>query len=251
MAFDLSALLLVLLEGVALLAIARTLASEPFRPASLALRAGPFFVLGAVAARAWLHWDQVPARIALHYRFDGQADRWVDKSEGAVFGLWGIGLGLCAFLFVVGALTARASLGPREAQAPELAQRIRASGAAVVWGAQYLVAVIFSLILLAMTRGTPFPAAVAGAATGIFVVWLFAALYRQLRALRALGAALQPPSDAWRAGVFYSDPNDPALFVPKRYGIGYTLNFAKPAAWLLMLLLLGLPIGLLFLLRPR
>ncbi|GAB2592478.1 hypothetical protein Aab01nite_37540 [Paractinoplanes abujensis] len=33
---------------------------------------------------------------------------------------------------------------------------------------------------------------------------------------------------------FYSDPRDPRLFVPRRSGLGLTLNFAHPATrWVL------------------
>ena len=49
----------------------------------------------------------------------------------------------------------------------------------------------------------------------------------------------------WRGGVFYVNPDDPALFVQKRYGIGYTLNFGNRWSWFVMaliLLLVGLPI---------
>ncbi|MBL7256244.1 DUF5808 domain-containing protein [Paractinoplanes lichenicola] len=35
-------------------------------------------------------------------------------------------------------------------------------------------------------------------------------------------------------GWFYSDARDPRLFVPRRSGLGLTLNFAHPAArWVL------------------
>ena len=37
----------------------------------------------------------------------------------------------------------------------------------------------------------------------------------------------RPPDDQWN-GSFYSNIRDPALLVPKRRGIGYTLNFAHP-----------------------
>ncbi len=40
----------------------------------------------------------------------------------------------------------------------------------------------------------------------------------------------------WYGGMFYCNPDDRAIFVPKRAGIGYTLNFAHPASWLLMAL---------------
>ena len=48
----------------------------------------------------------------------------------------------------------------------------------------------------------------------------------------------------WYAGFFYNNPDDPAVFVPKRYGLGWTLNFGHPQARLVligMLLLVLLP----------
>ena len=41
----------------------------------------------------------------------------------------------------------------------------------------------------------------------------------------------------WKFGVFYVNPADPAIFVPKRFGIGYTLNFARPFSWLILALI--------------
>ena len=35
----------------------------------------------------------------------------------------------------------------------------------------------------------------------------------------------------WKLGVFYVNPNDPALFLPERFGIGWTINWGRPAAW--------------------
>ena len=41
----------------------------------------------------------------------------------------------------------------------------------------------------------------------------------------------QPPPDVGWKGIFYSNPDDPALWVPKRFGLGYTLNFGNPWSW--------------------
>jgi uncharacterized membrane protein len=41
----------------------------------------------------------------------------------------------------------------------------------------------------------------------------------------------------WR-GIFYVNPDDPALFVPKRFGIGYTLNFGNRLSWFVLALIL-------------
>lgn len=42
----------------------------------------------------------------------------------------------------------------------------------------------------------------------------------------------------WKWGLFYSNPNDPALWVEKRFGIGWTINMARPGAWLTIIAIL-------------
>lgn len=44
----------------------------------------------------------------------------------------------------------------------------------------------------------------------------------------------------WKWGMFYVNPNDPAIFVEKRFGIGTTVNFAKWQAWAFIIGLLVL-----------
>jgi len=66
----------------------------------------------------------------------------------------------------------------------------------------------------------------------------------------AVGHSLgdRTPDESWLWGMFYHNPNDPALFVEKRTGPGYTVNFGHVRAWLMMagfLILMALP----FLLR--
>ena len=46
------------------------------------------------------------------------------------------------------------------------------------------------------------------------------------------------PGEGW-SGPFYSNPDDPALFVPKRSEIGYTLNFGNPMCWVVVALILA------------
>jgi uncharacterized membrane protein len=44
--------------------------------------------------------------------------------------------------------------------------------------------------------------------------------------------------------MLYFNPDDAALWVEKRAGIGYTMNFAHVSAWIIMALLLLLPLTL-------
>jgi uncharacterized membrane protein len=43
------------------------------------------------------------------------------------------------------------------------------------------------------------------------------------------------PDAAWKLGLLYYNPDDPALIVEKRFGLGWTLNFGRPAVWLILL----------------
>ena len=42
------------------------------------------------------------------------------------------------------------------------------------------------------------------------------------------------PDGAWKAGMFYCDRDDPALWVPARFGMGYSLNFGNRWAWVIL-----------------
>jgi uncharacterized membrane protein len=57
--------------------------------------------------------------------------------------------------------------------------------------------------------------------------------YRKLSAPSDIPETVGPQrDDYWKAGAFYWNPDDPAILVPKRVGIGYTLNFANKWSWI-------------------
>lgn len=49
------------------------------------------------------------------------------------------------------------------------------------------------------------------------------------------GGAMPCDNDRyWKGGIFYMNPDDPAPFLPERFGIGWTINLGRPAAWAFM-----------------
>lgn len=51
----------------------------------------------------------------------------------------------------------------------------------------------------------------------------------------------------WKWGIIYVNRDDPQIFVPKRYGIGYTLNFGNRWSWAavaLILVAIALPLSI-------
>lgn len=48
------------------------------------------------------------------------------------------------------------------------------------------------------------------------------------------GTAARDDDRFWKGGVFYYNPENPAFWVPKRFGVGWTLNFAHPGSWIVI-----------------
>ena len=48
-------------------------------------------------------------------------------------------------------------------------------------------------------------------------------------------------SEHWHGVIFYHNRNDPRYFLPKRTGLGWTINFAHPGA-IVLLILIGVAI---------
>jgi uncharacterized membrane protein len=53
----------------------------------------------------------------------------------------------------------------------------------------------------------------------------------------------------YRCGMFYVNPDDPRLWVEKRYGVGWTLNYARPAAYVVTALIFLVPLLAILLVR--
>jgi len=45
-------------------------------------------------------------------------------------------------------------------------------------------------------------------------------------------------NECWKLGVIYFNPNDERIFLPKRTGLGFTFNFAKPVAQVFFVLII-------------
>jgi uncharacterized membrane protein len=199
----------------------------------------PVAIAAAVLA---VRWDAIPQRFAQHWTMAGVhtsdlvANRFVERSMGSVFGLLVMAVGVVLLMGVMGEMMTRSSPGfvGRET----MLRVTRDALLACAW----LVSLLFSavsLLPLCAAPETVLPVVMALAIVGTIglVGWLG---YRAVSS-GALMAAAAESTDArfWKAGVFYVNPNDSALLVPKRYGFGYTLNFGRPVAWVLMAVILA------------
>jgi uncharacterized membrane protein len=194
-----------------------------FAPYAVLLLAGVFLVA---------HWDAIPARFPVQWGLDGLPSRYVHKSGFGVFLPIAIGLAVCAFLRATASAAQSASRPPPEGHGPTLR---------VMLATELLIAVVFALAALATALRWPRAAPVIASVTVAGVLGLLAFAFVTARASSALRRSHgdAAPSGAWKGGVVYFNPKDPAILVPKRFGMGYTLNFAHARAyWFLVALLL-------------
>jgi uncharacterized membrane protein len=189
-------------------------------------QSGPFALLAIGAVWLYLRFDELPARIPIHWNWRGEPDRFVSRTvPGAALPLL-LGTAICVLMLAMQRGLRRNT--PRG--------DMRAPSIKLVLAGEYLGALVCVATL-------------AASVTGGRLLWLALALgvggavsllgYALVAARRAPKEPLRNPA-AWR-GLFYFDRDDPALFVPKRVGLGYTFNFGHPGAIVLVVLLLLVP----------
>jgi len=189
---------------------------------------GPFAILGFAAGHLAARWETIPARFPIHWGFDGQPNGWSTRSLGGVFGPLLLGAAICAALTAFRLLPLR-SAGQRAALRVNLV-------------AEYCIALAIGVSVWHPGEPPNFRILVFGILFPSILVALLAVRF----ARRAPEAGHSQPQSAnpWRAGVFYVNADDPALWVPKRTGLGWTLNFARPLAWVVMAAILAVAAGI-------
>ncbi len=233
-------------------------------PGGWLAQAGPFLILAGVAVALWLRWDQIPARVPIHWGVEGKPDEWPAKSWASIFSLPMIGAWVCALLCGISCVIGSG------------ARRIHSSGKAGGREGKFARAILFILLAMgywfALLSGTigltvlrpnlnaPIPEFWLIIPVEIVIVTVILGIgYRMgqggWRMDRASGEKTGPqddqpvgdrtPDECWKLGMFYYNPNDPAAVVEKRFGIGWTLNFACPKSWILIGVLVVFMVGVL------
>jgi uncharacterized membrane protein len=189
---------------------------------------GPYVLLILAAAFLATRWNAIPPRFPVQWHLDGTPSRFVERSALGVLAPLAVGLAVCGLLRAV-------------AWAVPLASRIPPGGHLAsllpLLASEYLVALVFSMVALATALTWPHAGAWITSTVVVGIVGLVATLIVANRRAVAAGAAHRHdgvPDHAWRWGLFYVNAEDPVLLVPKRMGVGYTLNFGRRGAWLLV-----------------
>jgi uncharacterized membrane protein len=182
---------------------------------------GPYVLLVLVGVVVALFADRFPSPMPVHWNAAGRPNGWFPRTPLAMaFPLLLFG-GI--LLLLDGIVAGGSRTGP-----PEMTEAVRR----MLWPIRWLLGLMALPAAFAPIWG-PTPVLV-GAGAMVLVV-----LIQVARAPRMAPAS----GDGWR-GLLYVNPADPRLVVPKRMGIGWTFNFAKPIAWVILVALLLGPLAL-------
>jgi uncharacterized membrane protein len=208
----------------------------------LSLQLGPFAILLATAGYIQVHWNQIPDRFPVHWGINGMPNGWSGRSPQGVYGPLLFGAALVIFISLLSySISHSAQQVPAAGGAPskgEFAHRI----AVVLLAVEYFIAVVLSMVGLLPFTGNPGVVPIVILTVGILASAIF--LSRWLDRGRVRSQHSSAGDACWKLGMFYFNPDDPALFVEKRIGIGYTVNFAHGASWIVLALTLVVPLSL-------
>jgi uncharacterized membrane protein len=194
------------------------------------VQAGPFLILSGGALWVRTRWEQLPERLPIHWNVHFEPDGFAPRTP--------LTAALPLFIGLVVCLTLLAFQAGLKRSTPDGA--LRAFTIKTLLIGEYFSALVCCGVLAASATGGRLlkpllVLSLAGVLALLTFVWT--------SARRIPREPARNPS-AWRGGVFYVDRDDPALFVPKRYGLGYTFNYGHPAALPLTLALVIVPLGI-------
>jgi uncharacterized membrane protein len=207
-----------------------------------------------------MNYDRLPNEIPMQYGFDGEVTTWAAKSFGSVFGMPLMQLFLLGmFIFLNYTISmSRQQIDPSNPD-QSIKQNVifrRRWSAFMIWTGTAMIILFFfiqlSLIYPINMKVLPILSLIL---TGVVVLAavILAIMTGQGGSRIRIGEGKngelvhRDEDRFWKMGIFYYNPSDPAVWVEKRFGVGWTINMARPYAWIFFVIILAVPIIISFL----
>ena len=216
-------------------------------------------IAAATIFATYLIWPLVPDKIPMNYDMAGNAVSWAQKN-------WKTALFMLVFQWFTMLVFAVAYIVPRiakrqiDAANPETSRKQgkqfrRVMSGSLVFGGM-VMGIFFGacqIMMLLAVNGTVAVWACLGLMFLVFLLmgFMMFKVGQGGSRVKASASSDHPGGNIdddkyWKLGMFYYNKNDPAVFVEKRFGIGYTNNWARPLSWILLIGLLVVTAGIVF-----
>lgn len=203
-----------------------------------------FPVIIITVAIAAAGYSSMPEQVPMHIGFDGAIDQWAQKSVGVVL----FPVLLEVFLAIILTFCHWQMLASKNWKEPgspassawAYGMFVRANSIVLVGGGVLLTMVMgiaFELNIVGVIRiGAAVIATLVACVPMVVASIAVSVVYGQCGSrvflrVQASDVMLVDDDAHWKLGIFYWAPEDASLFVPERFGIGWTINCARPAAW--------------------
>ena len=216
-------------------------------------------LIAATVVVSLLRYDALPSMIPTTFDGAGNAVGFMEKSYRVLMYMPGIELFITLIMFFVyySISKSRQQIDPANRElslAQNMIFRRRWSAFAVFGG--LLMTAVFSLVQLSIL-GILDPGMTVILSLALPVVIIAAVIVLAVTTGQsgsrvkvdkgdyppARKAAVREDDGNWKFGAWYYNPDDPSVFVEKRVGIGWTLNWARPLAWLIIVGIFALVAG--------
>lgn len=209
-------------------------------------------VLAAATAVTVALYPTLPDPIPVHFTVAGSPDSWAARSIWSVFGILIVGAAVVVLLNALALVATRYSARTQAddtAEQATLRTRVqRRMLTSLLSELSFVIALGISALELAQRLLPGAKSATAASAIGLVILVMAVVISNVARARVQLRPAnvrdsRSPRPDAidddqhWKAGLFYVNRDDPSLVVPRRFGLGWTLNFGRPGGVVITILL--------------
>lgn len=214
-----------------------------------------FLITFVTIAITFKYYDRIPEQIPMQYNFDGEITNWAEKSIRAVLVMPIMNLYLTLLFMFLNTMIAKAKQQisaekPKESMQQNVVFRRRWS--AYLIGTGIGTTLLFSFIQLTIIFSMN--AQLINLITAAFVILLVGwAIILSITtgqggsrvkvATGTNGKIIDRDDDKhWKLGMFYFNKQDPSIFLEKRFGVGWTINLARPLAWIIFIVIILLAV---------
>lgn len=218
----------------------------------------PSFIIAFItAALSFIYYDKLPDTIPMQYDFSGNITNSADTSYRVILLMPIMQVFLaCLFLFVNIIITkAKQQIDADNPESSAEQNRVfRRRWSAFIVITSYGLTILFSFIQYSFYQPVHTDLLVGAPLVltgGMIVAALLLSITTGQGGSRVRKEAFNNSSYVdrdddrfWKLGQFYFNKNDPALFLEKRFGIGWTANMARPLVWIILLGIILLSAGI-------
>jgi uncharacterized membrane protein len=210
----------------------------------------PLALIALTASYLAMTYAAAPAIIPTHFDAAGNPNAYSNKSIGSYFLPVWTQLFLYILITFLSVLTVGAKTQPTAADETFRRRMLR-----YLFGVKTLMTAMMGVLAYAVAQSALSSHAninwILWVTLGVVVVVLGSAIWIGVttgqggsRLAANSGNATDRIDDRyWKLGGIYANPNDPAIFVERRYGLGWTINVSNPRGWLVLLTILALILG--------